>query len=465
MRHVYALFIALGLLAVTEATAQVSVIQLRNGASSTILQSSTGGTFTLTFPSSAGTNGQTLLTDGSGNLSWGAGGGGASSINGLTDGYATTFDGVASTGGDVFIGHKPTSLDATRFNTVVGIGAVTALGPGNTAIGNTVIGFGAGAQLTNESLNTAIGGTSQNNAFGSSNTTVGWETGFELSATAEGNVAIGFRSYRNTTTGDYNIAIGHDPLYAGGSGSDNIAIGRDALKGSDPSTPNTGSLNIAIGRSIAMNATSAGSNVIVGHDAAGALTTGSTNTLIGYGAGALLTTGSGNVMIGNAAGSNEAAATSDQLFIDNSNTSTPLIGGDFSTDALTFNGSTTTTGATYYTALATSGSTVQAVASSGASATLIASSFTGTYQTVTVTNNGLATAGYVRLPAGTDGQVVYLRMAIQDLGTQTITLVNSDNTNTLVTWDGTGSDVFNIHMMYTTGENWVIWQAIRYDNP
>jgi hypothetical protein len=416
----------------------------------------------LTFPSSAGSNGQVLTTNGSGSLSWSTASGGASSINNLTDGYALVYTGT--TGGDIFLGRKPTS-PATYWTTAVGIGAMNSIGTGNTGYGNTMIGYNAGASLTNEALNTAVGATSQHDALGSQNTTVGWETGFTLGATAVGNVALGFRSYRNQTDGDYNIAIGYDPLYAGGSGSNNIAIGFEALKGDDPGTPNTGSLNIAIGKSIAVNATSAGSNVIVGHDAAGALTTGSTNTLIGYGTGALLTTGSGNVMIGNAAGANASATTSNQLFIDNSSTSTPLIGGDFSTDALTFNGSTTTTGATYYTALATSGSTVQAVASSGASATLIASSFTGTYQTVTVTNDGLATAGYVRLPAGTDGQVVYLRMAIQDLGTQTITLVNSDNTNTLVTWDGTGSDVFNIHMMYTTGENWVIWQAIRYDNP
>ena len=469
VRHVYALLIALGLLAVTEATAQVSVIQLRNGASSTILQSSTGGTFTLTFPSSAGTNGQTLLTDGSGNLSWGAGGGGASSISGLTDGYATTFDGVASTGGDVFIGHKPTSLDATRSNTVVGIGAVTALGPGNTAIGNTVIGFGAGAQLTNESLNTAIGGTSQNNAFGSSNTTVGWETGFELSATAEGNVALGFRSYRNSTTGDYNIAIGHDPLYAGGSGSDNIAIGRDALKGSDLNTPNTGSVNIAIGRSIAMNATSAGSNVIVGHDAAGALTTGSENTLIGYGTGSTLTTGSRNVMIGYLAGSNAAVDASDKLYIDNSNAPSPLIYGDFAMDSVKINGSMVIGQKSYYSSVELNalGSPVTAVATSGTSATAI-SDFTATYQTVYI-EAASGVDGFVKLPQGADGQIVYLRLVFaSNTGNKTVTVVNNDGSsyaNTVMVYDGTGADVILAHMMYTSGEGWVLWQAIEYDKP
>lgn len=42
-------------------------------------------TYTLVLPTSAGTNGQVLTTDGTGVLSWGAGGGGAGALNDLTD--------------------------------------------------------------------------------------------------------------------------------------------------------------------------------------------------------------------------------------------------------------------------------------------------------------------------------------------------------------------------------------------
>lgn len=51
---------------------------------------------------------------------------------------------------------------------------------------------------------------------------------------------------------------------------------------------------------------------------------------------------SGNIFIGYQAGYNETG--SNKLYIDNSNTATPLIHGDFSTDAITINGALTVTG-------------------------------------------------------------------------------------------------------------------------
>ena len=53
-------------------------------------------------------------------------------------------------------------------------------------------------------------------------------------------------------------------------------------------------------------------------------------------------TGSGNVFLGTSAGS--FATGSNKLYIDNSNTTSPLIYGDFATNALTFNGSVNVTG-------------------------------------------------------------------------------------------------------------------------
>ena len=67
------------------------------------------------------------------------------------------------------------------------------------------------------------------------------------------------------------------------------------------------------------------------------------NTSVGFETGANNLTGSGNVFLGYQAGYNETG--SNKLYIDNSNTSTPLIYGDFDTDKVTINGDMTVTGA------------------------------------------------------------------------------------------------------------------------
>ena len=71
-------------------------------------------------------------------------------------------------------------------------------------------------------------------------------------------------------------------------------------------------------------------------------TTGGTNTAIGRAAGGLNSTGSGNVFIGYKAGYSETG--SNKLYIDNSDTTSPLIYGDFANDTVTINGDLTTTG-------------------------------------------------------------------------------------------------------------------------
>ena len=62
---------------------------------------------------------------------------------------------------------------------------------------------------------------------------------------------------------------------------------------------------------------------------------GSNNVALGFSAGRS-SNGTGNIFLGNQAGE-FAGNVSNQLFIDNSSTSSPLIGGDFSTDELNLN--------------------------------------------------------------------------------------------------------------------------------
>jgi len=140
-----------------------------------------------------------------------------------------------------------------------------------------------------------------------------------------------------TMTGASNAIYG---IYAGSlltSGAQNTFIGQSAGKNTT-----TGSNNVFIGRAAGNNNTEANYNTFIGVDAGNTTTTGNNNVFIGRAAGNNNTTGAGNVFIGYATGYYETG--SNKLYIDNSTTATPLIGGDFSTNELTINGKLTVTG-------------------------------------------------------------------------------------------------------------------------
>jgi hypothetical protein len=119
----------------------------------------------------------------------------------------------------------------------------------------------------------------------------------EISATAEGTVAIGAFALRSLETGERNVAVGWNTLYATTTGAKNTCVGDHALFQNK---------------------------------------TGSKNTCVGTFAGANNTGGSGNVFIGCEAGE-ESGTESDQLYIANSQTSNPLIRGEFPNESLLFN--------------------------------------------------------------------------------------------------------------------------------
>ena len=88
-------------------------------------------------------------------------------------------------------------------------------------------------------------------------------------------------------------------------------------------------------------------NTFMGYYAGNSNTSGTNNTYIGMLAGRYNSTGSGNVFIGASAGANET--TSDNLYIDNSDTDLPLIYGEFDTNIVEINGDFYVTGDTYMT--------------------------------------------------------------------------------------------------------------------
>lgn len=330
-------------------------LRIVNGTGSVTLQAASSGNITLTFPSSVGTNGQFLVTDGSGAMSWAAGPG-AVSLDNLSDAKA----GGANFTNSIIIGHEATgTLLNAENNVIFGSGALSAItsADDNVAIGlnalltvttgsgNTAVGFDAGRTVSSGSVyntligyftkrngtagtksgdyNTAIGAYAMEEGSGSYNVFAGYLAG--RYATSSNNIAIGYEAMGSgTVSGSNNIAIGLQAMVNGGSGAENIAVGTNALRGASAATT-SGSYNVAVGAEVGY-----------------AYTTGAQNTVIGYQAGRSLTSGSGNVLIGYQAGYNLTTSSS-QLYIDNSNTATPLIAGDFSTDDLTINGSLTIT--------------------------------------------------------------------------------------------------------------------------
>ena len=127
--------------------------------------------------------------------------------------------------------------------------------------------------------------------------------------------------------GDDNVGIGTaacDSLTAGSS-INNVCIGSAA-----GTAITLGDNNILIGRRAGESLTTGGKNTIIGGEA-GKVLTSSENTLIGFDAGVSLTSAIRNVFLGHEAGA-QLTTEDDLLVIDNSNTLTPLLYGEFDND-------------------------------------------------------------------------------------------------------------------------------------
>ncbi|UTW61480.1 hypothetical protein KFE98_15895 [bacterium SCSIO 12741] len=233
---------------------------------------------------------------------------------------------MLNSGTSVFIGESAGASDdlSSNANTLVGYkaGANLSTGAQNTMVGansgssatgnnNSALGYNSLASLTSGTNNTALGwGSMQSLTDGTQNTAIGYST-LQGNSSGDRNVVAGYQS-GSAFTGNNGVGIGAQALQTG-SGANNVAIGYRALQ-----SFSTGTSNVAIGVNSLRNG--AGSN----------------NVAIGDDAGQNNTSGSGNVFIGNQAGRNETG--SDKLYIENSNSSTPLILGDFNTDDVTIYG-------------------------------------------------------------------------------------------------------------------------------
>ena len=167
------------------------------------------------------------------------------------------------------------------------------------------------------------------------------------------NIFIGNESGTLNYYGDDNIYIGYQAGYRNDYASENVFIGNYAgYNNYSDDPPPYGSMNAFVGTYAGYSHIDGFLNTFLGYRAgednrgarentyvggyAGSNNNASENVAIGVSAGNSNLTGSGNVFLGYKAGFSEMG--SDKLYIDNSNTTTPLIHGDFATDILTVNG-------------------------------------------------------------------------------------------------------------------------------
>ncbi len=242
-------------------------------------------------------------------------------INDLVDGI--------SDGSSVFLG-KDSGINDDGVNSNVGVG-IESLKSNTSGNNNTAVGYWSLRNNSSGWRNNAFGQQAlRDNTSGSDNIAIG--TSALRINNGNKNIALGHETMNFNTTGIENIAIGYQALRSNVGGNYNNAFGAQALYA------NTASGNTAVGHfALHFNSTGTG-NVGLGYNVNYHNQTGSNNTIIGYEAGraSSLHNKSHNIFLGYQAGYNETG--SNKLYIENSNSSTPLIGGDFSIDELYLNG-------------------------------------------------------------------------------------------------------------------------------
>lgn len=262
---------------------------------------------------------------------------------------------------------------------VGGLPSVDAASANNTVFGLTAPKFTSGA-----GQNTFMGRNAGNACNGCyENTLLGSSAGVSITSGFQ-NTFIGYLAGSTNTGGYQNMFLGRRAGTTNLSGIGNVGIGSDALR-----LNSTGSGNVAIGLQT-------GDGIL-----------GSSNTLIGAAAGRL-TTGSGNVFLGYAAGETQTSV-SNYLIVDNSNTTTPLLAGDFSGNKAGINIAPGSLGAAWHiTGTGTTSSTYNFIAEKSDGTDVLVSRDDGRVGVLVTspqtTLDASGGADGVVLPVGTDAQ-------------------------------------------------------------
>lgn len=249
-----------------------------------------------------------------------------------------------------FLGQQSVALgylagrNAAGTHTIVGYNAGTTIGAGAV-----MLGYAAGAGSTT-TVDTVVGQESyRNSTTGGSNVVVGHQVMWAPVAakTLNNNIGIGNGSMYMAFGSQYNVAIGAAALrgYAGDTSQNqvttvkNVAIGERSMY----SAYDDAGENVFIGYHTAYSQAGGGQetntykqNVGIGSEVGYDIESGEGNVMVGWRAGYELTTGDKNVLLGWKAGS-QLTTESNKLYIANSDTTAPLIEGDFSTSNVVIN--------------------------------------------------------------------------------------------------------------------------------
>jgi hypothetical protein len=203
------------------------------------------------------------------------------------------------------------------------------------AEGVVAIGFDAAYNGTTAGINVAIGYKAlQHNVTGENNICIGANAGSGVTGNSHSwNLFIGGSCGFVVTTGTYNAGLGYLAMFDLSSGDFNLAVG--AYTGVYNQTGDYNTM-VGYGAGLGVSGNSHTGNTFVGCLTGYSVTTGGSNTAVGYIAGYSLTTGVSNVFIGANAGSLVTTA-SNKLYIDNTNTATPLVYGEFDNDFVNIN--------------------------------------------------------------------------------------------------------------------------------
>ena len=221
-------------------------------------------------------------------------------------------------------------------------------GENTTGAYNSMIGYQAGYANTSGSNNLFLGYQSgYSNLGGGNNVYVGTESGYSTQNTFQ-NTFVGYRSGYSLTTASNSAygsmagenAAGSNNTFIGTSAGRSATGGNNTFVGNGAGysiSSNTGTRNTYIGQAVGSFTTTGSYNTMLGYRAGYLNYGGSNNTFLGYYAGYDIHEGSGNVFIGYEAGKDEDG-TSNRLIIDNSNTTDPLIWGEFDNNRVVING-------------------------------------------------------------------------------------------------------------------------------
>jgi hypothetical protein len=176
---------------------------------------------------------------------------------------------------------------------------------------------------------------------GTSNALFGTEV-LKIASSPLQNSLFGYRIGVNSTSMNYTTAMGYAALALSTTANSDVAIGWGAL-----AKNRHGYLNVGVGVAVNnWNLTPIGDTLIgntwVGSYSAERQRTGRYNAFFGYNAGRYSTSASRSVFLGPFAGENENG--DDLLYIANTNTTTPLIKGNFAASTLDINGTLKVTG-------------------------------------------------------------------------------------------------------------------------